>query len=312
MTSFGDSASPDVERRPLEQDGDLGKALTGLRERAANLEHQLDQVADSVSVLARRLPDLDSGVSRLAERLEAAAAEFGRVESQVATIRARAPELALWLEGQSQALSQELDGRRQAVGELAAEIRTLRGGLDASRSQLVTLEGWLEQSLAQAQLRPPGGGSESAPGGVGTGEQQVIDVDGRVPQQTMEGQIDAVLSEVAEKAGLAAAQRGEETVKQAEAEAKRRLETAARQAVDDLSKTHEVQLTELTNLASTSRDELKQARARLIAGWQGMDQAVARRQSAVLSQLDRYAATLEVRVQDMLRALDVTAARSGD
>jgi hypothetical protein len=147
---------------------------------------------------------------------------------------------------------------------------------------------------------------------VGTGEQQVIDVDGRVPQQTMEGQIDAVLSQLAQKAGLAAAQRGEETVKQAEAEAKRRLETAARQAVDDLCKTHEAQLTELTNLASTSRGELKQARARLIAGWQGMDQAVARRQSAVLSQLDRYAATLEVRVRDMLRALDVTAARSGD
>ena len=36
-----------------------------------------------------------------------------------------------------------------------------------------------------------------------------------------------------------------------------------------------------------------------------------KRQSAVLSQLDQYAATLEVRVQELLKALDVIAARSG-
>ena len=42
-----------------------------------------------------------------------------------------------------------------------------------------------------------------------------------------------------------------------------------------------------------------------------MDEAVAKRQSAVLSQLDQYAATLEVRVQELLKALDVIAARSG-
>ena len=33
-----------------------------------------------------------------------------------------------------------------------------------------------------------------------------------------------------------------------------------------------------------------------------MDEAVAKRQSAVLSQLDQYAATLEGRVQELLKA----------
>jgi hypothetical protein len=41
-----------------------------------------------------------------------------------------------------------------------------------------------------------------------------------------------------------------------------------------------------------------------------MDGAVAERQSKALADLDRYAATLEVRVQELLKALDVIVARS--
>ena len=93
--------------------------------------------------------------------------------------------------------------------------------------------------------------------------------------------------------------------------AKQRLETAADQAVDDLTKKHQAQLAELTTWAATTRDDLGRTRARLLAGWHGMDEAVAKRHSALLSQLDQYAATLEVRVQELLKALDVIAARSG-
>ena len=42
-----------------------------------------------------------------------------------------------------------------------------------------------------------------------------------------------------------------------------------------------------------------------------MDEAVAERQSKALTDLDQYAATLEVRVQEFLKALDVIAARPG-
>jgi septal ring factor EnvC (AmiA/AmiB activator) len=258
-------------------------------------------------VLARRLPELDRGANRLAQRLEASTAGIERVEKQVATIQAQAPELALRLEGQRQGLAKELEARRKTMGELAADIGTLRRSLDDSRGQLATLEGWLEQSLAQVE--PRSGDAEGPPGKEGS-EQQAIEVDGRTMQQAMQKQIDAVVSELADKADLAA-QRSEESAKQAEAEARQRLETATAHALDDLSKKHRAQLAELTTLATTSGDELGQTRDRLVAGWQGMDQAVAKRQSAVLSQLDQYAATLEVRVQELLKALDVIAARSG-
>jgi hypothetical protein len=307
MTALGDSAKSDHERRLLGQGGDFGKALNGLRERAATLERQLTQVADSLSVLARRLPELDRGASRLAERLKASTAGFERVEKQVATIQAQAPELALRLEGQRQALAQELEARRKTMGDLAAEIGTLRGALDDSRGQLATLEGWLEQSLAQVK---PASGDAQRTQGQAPGGQQVIGGGGGAMQQAIQQRIDAVLSELAKTAGQAA-QRSEESVKQAEAAARQRLETAADQAFDDLTRKHQAQLAELTTWAATTRDELGQTRARLLAGWQGMDEAVAKRQSAVLSQLDQYAATLEVRVQELLKALEVIAARSG-
>jgi hypothetical protein len=308
MTALGAGANPDLERQLRGRDRDLGEALKALRERAASLEGQLVQIADSLGVLARRLPELDRGANRLAQRLEASTAGIERVEKQVATIQAQAPELALRLEGQRQALAKELEARRKTMGELAAEIGTLRRSLDDSRGQLATLEGWLEQNLAQVE---PGSGAAEGPPGEAQSEQQKIEVDGRAMQQAMQKRIDAVVvSEVAGKAGLAA-QRSEEIAKQAEAEARQRLETATAHALDDLSKKHRAQLAELTKLATTSRDKLGQTRDRLVAGWQGMDQAVAQRQSAVLSQLDQYAATLQVRVQELLKALDVIAARSG-
>ena len=304
MAALG--ATADLARRQPDRKGDISTALQGLHERAAGVEHQLNEVVDSLSVLAQRLPDLDSGVDRLAQRLQASTAGLERVESQVATIQAQAPELALWLEGQRQALAHDLEGRRQSLGEVATGIAGLQRALEDSRGQLVTLEAWLEQSLAQ--VKPPGddAGSGRGPGGA----QPVIEIDGRTTQQALQEQLDALLSGLADKADLAAL-RSEELVKQGEVEATRRLETATAQAIDELSKAREAQLAELTKWVSATEQGLGQTRARVIAGWQGMDAAVARRQSEVLSQLDQYAATLEVRVQELLKVLDVIAARAG-
>jgi uncharacterized phage infection (PIP) family protein YhgE len=310
MAALGDSGITDLERQLL--DHDVGAALNGLRERAATLEAQLDQVDDSLSMVAQRLPDLDSGVNRLAERLEATTAGFERVERQVATIQAQAPEIALWLEGQRQALAQNLDVRRQAIGELGAGVATLQGALDHSRSQLATLEGWLEQDLARA--RQQGDGLERALDQVRAEQQPtelVTQVDARfeTTQDGMQKQLDAILLQLAEEADPAVA-RSEDALKGAEAEVARRLETATEQAIGDLSEAHGAQLAELSRWASATRAELEQTRAGLITGWRGMAETVAERQQKVLAQLDQYAATLEVRVQEFLEALDLVAARS--
>jgi uncharacterized phage infection (PIP) family protein YhgE len=314
MTALSDGGITGLERQLPYQGSDLGEALNGLRERAATLGRQLDQVDHGVNVLAQRLPDLERGSNRLAERLEAATAGFERVERQVATIQAQAPEVALWLEGQRQALAQDLEGRRQTMSELGAEIATLQRALDNSRGQLATLQGSLEQDLALTGRQ--GVGLERAGDRMGAAEQQqpalVTQVDagfGTESQDEMQKQIDTILAQLAEEAGLSAP-RGDDGLKRAEAEAARRLEMATEQAIDDLSKAHGAQLAELSRWASATRSELEQTRAGLIAGWRGMDEAVAQRQLKVLAELDQYAATLEFRVQEFLKALDVIAARS--
>jgi hypothetical protein len=312
LSSVGDSAIADLERQMQGPEGGAAAASGRLHVRAATLERQLDQVDGSLSMLARRLPDLDNGVNRLAERLEAATAGFQRVEDQVATIQARAPELALWLEGQRQALAQDIEERGAGLRELGAEVAALQGALEDSR-QLVDGAGALEADLAR--VKQQGQEFEQALDQVRGAERQAsalgseVEAEIRTVQGTVEGKVDALLSDLGEQAARAALQ-SDEIVQRAEAEAARRLETATQEAIAALQQAHETQLAELKTWASKVQAELEQTRAALDAGWRDMNDTVAERQSKALSDLDQYAAALEVRVQEFLKALDVIAARS--
>lgn len=311
LSTVGDSAIADLERRVL--DSETGAAASGVRERAATLVRQLDQVDGSLRMLAQRLPELDSGVNRLAERVETTASGFERVEAQVATIQAQAPELALWLEGQRQALAQDLESRGASIGELGAEITALRAALEDSRGQLVGVTRSLEADLAR--VKQQGVDVEQAFGQVRAAEQQAselvtqVDAEFKAIQGTAQEKIDALLAALAEQSERAA-QRTDEMMERAEAEAARRLETATQQALEALRQAHEAQLAELKTWAANVQAELEQTRTALVAGWRGMDETVAERQSKALADLDQHAAALEVRVQEFLRALDVIAARS--
>jgi chromosome segregation ATPase len=315
LSSVGDSAIADLERQVLERESGTAAASSRLRERAATLERQLDQVDGSLSLLARRLPDLDHGVNRLAERLEAATAGFQRVEDQVATIQAQAPELALWLEGQRQALAQDIERRGAGLRELGAEIAALQGALEDSRGQLVDVAGALEADLAR--VKQQGQEFEQALDQVRAAGQQAsalgreVDAELRTVQGTVQEKVDALLSDLGAQAERAAL-RSDEIVQRAEAEAARRLEAATQEAIDALQQAHAAQLAELKTWASQVQAELERTRAALEAGWRDMNDTVAERQSKALSDLDQYAAALEVRVQEFLKALDVIAARASD
>jgi len=125
----------------------------------------------------------------------------------------------------------------------------------------------------------------------------------------MQGRIDQILTQVAEKADLAVL-RSQDVIHRAEAEVTRKLEAESRQALADLGAAREARLGELARGVSATQLELEQTRAGLLASWQGMDQAVAARQNQVLTGLDGYAQTIQARVQDLLKALDVKVAGS--
>ena len=150
LSTVGDRAIADLGRRVLDPDGETGATSNSLRQRAATLERQLDQVDGSLSMLAQRLPELDSGANRLAERLEATTTGFERVEAQVATIEAQAPELALWLEGSAR--------RWRRTSRVAGEPRRAwRRDNDAARR-------------ARGLARPAGRCHPLARGGSGAGQ----------------------------------------------------------------------------------------------------------------------------------------------
>jgi chromosome segregation ATPase len=313
LSSVGDSAIVDLERQVKGPESGTAAASSRLRERAATLERQLDQVDGSLSMLARRLPDLDSGVNRLAERLEASTAGFEQVLDQVATIQAQAPELALWLEGQHQALAEDIEGRGVSLRELGEEITALQGALEDSRGQLVDVSGSLETDLARVKQQEEE--FEQALDQVRAAEQQAsalvsqADAEFKTVQGSVQEKVDGFLADLGEQVERAAL-RSDEIVQRAEAEAARRLETATQEAIDALHQARQAQLAELKTWASKVQAELEQTRAALDAGWRDMNDTVAERQSKALSDLDQYAAALEVRVQEFLKALNVIAGRS--
>jgi chromosome segregation ATPase len=314
LNTVGDSTIAGLERQAQGPGLESAATSNGLRERAATLQRQLDQIDGSLNMLAQRLPELDSGVNRLAERLGTTAAGFERVEAQVATMQAQAPELALQLEGQRQALAQDLEGRGVSLGELGAEITGLRDALEDSRGQLGDVSASLEEDLAR--VKQQGLELEQALGRVRATEQQAntlvtqVDAEFKSVQDTVQKKVDALVSELAEQPKRVAL-RSDEIVQRLEAEAVAQLETATQQTIDGLSKAHEAQLAELKTWASEVKAELEQTRTALVGDWRGMDEVVAERQSKALTDLDGYAATLEARVQEFLKALDVIAARPG-
>jgi chromosome segregation ATPase len=287
--------------------------LNGLRARATTLERGLDEAAESLSALTLRVPDLGSDVDRLAAQLKTTEADFERITGQVQTIEAQAPELALWLEGQRQGLAQTLDAQRQSMDEVGFEIASLKGALNESRGELLTFQETIQGDLTRAKQQE--GELEQALDQVRASELQATEVVAQITaraestQSELQGQIDAILSDLAETADLAIL-RSEDAMKAAQAEGTRRLEAAAEQAIASLTEAREQRLAELGQWAAAAQSGLAQTEAGLVAGWRGMSQAVAERHSSVLAELDRYAATLEGRVKELLDALDVIVVRS--
>jgi chromosome segregation ATPase len=314
LNSVGDSALADLERQVQGPGSGAAAASNRLQERAATLERQLDQVDGSLSMLAQRLRDLDSGVNRLAERLEASTAGLERVAGQVASIEPQAPELARWLEAQRQALAKDIEGRGVSLRELGDEITALHDALEDSRGQLVDVSGSLETDLAR--VKQQGQEFEQALDRVRAAEQQVsalageVDAGFKTAESTVQAKVDALLAQLAEQTQRASL-RSDEIVQRAEAEAARRVETATEQAIARLDKAQEAQLAELKIWATEMQAELEQTRAALVAGWRGMGETLGKRHAKALTDLEQHAATLEVRVQEFLKALDVIARSSG-
>jgi hypothetical protein len=67
------------------------------------------------------------------------------------------------------------------------------------------------------------------------------------------------------------------------------------------------ELGELAARVADTRSELDRTRRELVSSWQRMDGQVAERQKALLDDLDDYASSIEAKVADLTRTLDMVA-----
>ncbi len=226
-------------------------------------------------------------------------------------VKTGAPELITWMDQQKGRFGQDLNERKAKLDALTTEVRDLESAVEQSRARLKGFNDSLDQDLERAKR--DGAALESAVQDLhGTGQQvaQLLagaDAKVEATDQAMQKKIDQILSQVAEKADLAVL-RSQDVIRRAQGEVTRKLQGESQQALDDLSKARTAQIEELAKRASATQAELERTRAGLLASWETMDQAVAERQSQVLTGLDGYAETIQARVQDLLKALDVKVA----
>ncbi len=315
MTALSDHTVAEVERRVSARGDGVSEASGRLQARAEALGRGLDDISQDLSVLEARLPKLGDQVQSVAAEVEQRRADFDQTAAAVDAVKGGAPELIAWLAQQKGTLGQDLDQRKAELEALTTEVRNLEGTALQSRARLQGFNQSLDQDLQQAKQDQAA--LQSAVQDLRASGQQVTQLmagaDAKVEasHQAMQKKIDQILSEVAEKADLAVL-RSQDVIHRAEGEVTHQLQTESQQALDDLAKAREAQLAELAKRVSATQTELEQTRAGLVASWQGMDQAVAKRQSQVLAGLDGYAQTIQARVQDLLKALDVKVAGSSD
>ena len=311
IMGLSDNAVAELEHRLGAQGNGVTEALAKLRARADALNRGLDDISQDLASLEQRVPKLRDDVQGTAAGVQQVRTEADQAAAEVGTVKAGTPQLVAWLAGQRDALAQDLQSGKAELDAIKGQARDLQGEVVRSRARLEGLNQSLDQGLRQA--KQDSAALEDAIKDLHATGQQVTQLmaaaDAKVEaaHQEMQTKIDQMLSNAAEKADLAVL-RSQDVIHRAEGEVTQKLQTDSQQALDELAKAREAQLAELAKRVSATQVELEQTRAGLVAGWQGMDQAVAARQGEVLTGLDGYAQTIQARVQDLLKALDVKVA----
>jgi chromosome segregation ATPase len=314
MTALSDDTLAELERRLAEQGRGVGDSLAELHARADALGLGLDEVGQELTALEGRLPELRADVEHIGTDVQRMGTDAGQAARAIDDLKARTPELDAWLAGQRQELEQALEGGRDQVSAIKVQARAFESEVEQSRERLQTLNVSLDQGLQQAKQDGTA---------LGTAVQGLRDVGAQAAQlmagaeaevaaaeQAMRQKIDQMLTDLAGQADLAVL-RGEDAARRAQVEIDRRVVSESEKALEALAQAREQQLAVLAERGSAAQHELEQTRAGLLAGWHRMDQTLGERQDQVLAGLDRYASTIETRVEEFLNALDVMLVRNG-
>lgn len=312
MLTLRETALAELNAELAKETGVVAEMIGRLQERGAALNRGLDEVSGDLAALEQRLPGVSQSFAALDERLEEGQTELAETVDRVRALQSTVPDLLKWVDTESAGFESAFDDKRQVLAALDGQLADLSGGLGASGERLAAFDRTVEQQLEQAKddrarldrmMEELHAGSDAVATLVAGAEAEL-----EAARVQTQDRIDAMLTEVAEKADLAV-MRADDVLKRGQAEAMRRVEAASLEATRAFDRLRAEEIAGLTEQIAATRTELEQTRAGLVASWQRMDRFVAERHNQLLSELDRYAQTMEARVQQLLEALNVMVAQ---
>lgn len=142
LLGIRDTAIDDIERRLSDQTDDLNVMLEASRQRAAELDQGLDDVAQAMAAFDRQLPILTENFSEVA----------GALMQNREKLDSTAEDMAS-LDGQAPALLSNLDDHRVAIDTGTKTLTILQAQLEALKSQTARSSQQLDQVLSEGRSR---------------------------------------------------------------------------------------------------------------------------------------------------------------
>jgi chromosome segregation ATPase len=315
MTALREEAAVGVEQMLDTRSADVEQVLDRMKRRGDALGRGLDDVSADLADLEARLPDVRQGLDQLGQQIEAGQAGYQAAEADLASLQATTAGLGAKADAERVALEGQIEAQRRALASLEDQIGELEGAVESSRERIGGLEQGLQDTLLTAEAR-----LEQLETAVRTADGASAEVTGLLDQSERDAarleadlarQLDAILSETAEKADLAVL-RSEDVLRRAENQALRQIGSGGEEAVQAVDEARRNQLARLSGEVEATRVEIEQTRAGLIASWQRMDALVAERYDELLTELDDYTATLDARVQALEDAAAVQRVSTED
>ena len=142
LLGIRDTAIDDIERRLSDQTDDLNVMLEASRERAAELDQGLDDVAQAMAAFDRQLPILTENFSEVAGTLMKNREKLDTAAEDMAS-----------LDGQAPALIASLDDHRMAIDTGTKTLTILQAQLEALKTQTARSSQQLDQVLSEGRSR---------------------------------------------------------------------------------------------------------------------------------------------------------------
>lgn len=313
MMTLSETAIAEVEERLAQETNAVTVVVERLQQRGGDLDRGLDQVSIDLAALEQRLPELDRSFAAIDASLEEGRSKLAETVDQVVELQSTVPELLKWVDTERAGFERAFEAKRELMAAVDERITGLESTLEASDERLRAFDATVEQQLRQVEDER--GRLEQAVGDLNASSELIATlVEGaeaelELARAKTQNQIEGMLTEVADEADLAV-MRGADVLDPANAQAVRRIESAGDQATQTLKGLRAEEIAQLTHQIAATRAEVEQTSTELVASRQRMDEFVAERHNQLLADLERYARSMEARVQELLEALNVSVAQS--